>query len=128
MLSTAGDGPKTRLQNILMQLRKVCNHPYLFPGAERGPPWKEGEHLVQKSGKLIVLDKLLARLKVVGFSSFLTFQERGSRVLLFCQMTKVLDILEDYIIMRKFEYCRIDGNTDHADRASQIDEYNAPGN
>jgi SNF2 family DNA or RNA helicase len=37
----AGMGPKTRLQNILMQLRKVCNHPYLFPGAET-PPFIEG--------------------------------------------------------------------------------------
>lgn len=54
-------------------------------------------------------------------------KERGSRVLLFCQMTKVLDILEDYLILRKYEYCRIDGSTEHADRTSQIDEYNAEG-
>eukprot|EP01126_Amoeba_proteus_P048883 TRINITY_DN5672_c0_g1_i9.p1 TRINITY_DN5672_c0_g1~~TRINITY_DN5672_c0_g1_i9.p1 ORF type:complete len:843 (-),score=238.21 TRINITY_DN5672_c0_g1_i9:181-2709(-) len=112
----SGNGPKTRLQNILMQLRKVCNHPYLFPGAEPGPPFTEGEHLVQNCGKLVVLDKLLASLK-----------KRGNRVLLFCQMTKALDILEDYLIFRKFSYCRLDGSTDHADRTSQIDEYNAAG-
>lgn len=38
------NGAKTRLQNILMQLRKVCNHPYLFPGAEPGPPYIEGTY------------------------------------------------------------------------------------
>jgi SNF2 family DNA or RNA helicase len=47
------------LHNIIMQLRKVCNHPYLFRGVEQGPPFAEGEHLVQASGKLVVLDKLL---------------------------------------------------------------------
>jgi len=66
-----------------MQLRKVCNHPYLFKGAEPGPPYIEGEHLVTNSGKMVLLDKLLARLK-----------KDGSRVLLFSQMTRVLDILE----------------------------------
>jgi hypothetical protein len=42
-------------------------------------------------------------------------------------MTKVLDILEDYLILRKYEYCRIDGSTEHSDRSTQIDEYNAEG-
>lgn len=82
---------------------------------------------MHKSGKLVVLDKLLARLKVQINITELISKERGNRVLLFCQMTKVLDILEDYLIMRKYEYCRIDGSTEHADRASQIDDYNAPG-
>ncbi|CAI5726104.1 unnamed protein product [Hyaloperonospora brassicae] len=36
---------RVRLLNILMQLRKVCNHPYLFEGAEPGPPYQEGPHL-----------------------------------------------------------------------------------
>jgi len=39
--------------------RKVCNHPYLFEGAEEGPPYITGEHLVQHSGKMVMLDKLL---------------------------------------------------------------------
>jgi hypothetical protein len=41
----------------------VVNHPYLFTGAEPGPPFTEGEHLVENSGKLVFLDRLLRRLK-----------------------------------------------------------------
>ncbi|GMF00584.1 unnamed protein product [Ambrosiozyma monospora] len=54
---------KTRLLNIVMQLRKCCNHPYLFDGAEPGPPYTTDEHLVYNSKKMRVLDKLLKRLK-----------------------------------------------------------------
>merc|ERR1719431_2495293 len=49
-----------------------------------------------------------------------------SRVLIFSQMTRVLDILEDYCFWRGYSYCRIDGQTNHDDRQRQIDEYNAP--
>ncbi|KAF3193014.1 hypothetical protein TWF225_010872 [Orbilia oligospora] len=107
---------KTRLLNIVMQLRKCCNHPYLFDGAEPGPPYTTDEHLVFNSGKMVVLDKLLKRM-----------QEKGSRVLIFSQMSRVLDILEDYCMFREFKYNRIDGSTAHEDRISAIDEYNKPG-
>lgn len=107
---------KMRLLNIVMQLRKCCNHPYLFDGAEPGPPYTTDEHLVFNAGKMQVLDKLLARLKA-----------NGSRVLLFSQMSRVLDILEDYCAFRGYEYCRIDGQTAHEDRIEAIDEYNRPG-
>jgi SWI/SNF-related matrix-associated actin-dependent regulator of chromatin subfamily A member 5 len=106
---------KTRLLNIVMQLRKCCNHPYLFDGAEPGPPYTNDEHLVFNAGKMIVLDKLLKKLK-----------SQGSRVLIFSQMSRLLDILEDYCYLRDYEYCRIDGSTDHEDRVSAIDEYNSP--
>lgn len=106
---------KTRLLNIAMQLRKCCNHPYLFDGAEPGPPYTNGEHLVYNCGKMLVLDRLLKRVK-----------EQGSRVLIFSQMSRMLDILEDYATMRKWKYCRIDGQTDHADRIRAIDDYNDP--
>lgn len=106
---------KTRLLNIVMQLRKCCNHPYLFEGAEPGPPYTTDEHLVYNCGKMIILDKLLKRLK-----------EQGSRVLIFSQMSRLLDILEDYCMFREYEYCRIDGSTDHEDRIAAIDEYNKP--
>ena len=107
---------KTRLLNIVMQLRKCCNHPYLFEGAEPGPPYTTDEHLVYNSGKMAVLDKLLKRL-----------QTQGSRVLIFSQMSRLLDILEDYCVFRQFKYCRIDGGTAHEDRIAAIDEYNKPG-
>ncbi|GAA5937174.1 uncharacterized protein JCM15063_002831 [Sporobolomyces koalae] len=107
---------KTRLQNIVMQLRKCCNHPYLFDGAEPGPPFTTDEHLVEAAGKMMVLDKLLKAMKA-----------KGSRVLIFSQMSRVLDILEDYCLFREFKYCRLDGGTAHEDRMEQIDAYNQPG-
>ncbi|KAK9378888.1 SNF2 family N-terminal domain-containing protein [Kockiozyma suomiensis] len=107
---------KTRLLNIVMQLRKCCNHPYLFEGAEPGPPYTTDEHLIQNAAKMMMLDKLLKRLKA-----------QGSRVLIFSQMSRLLDILEDYCLFREYEYCRIDGSTAHEDRIAAIDEYNKPG-
>ncbi|KAG2134024.1 SNF2 family N-terminal domain-containing protein [Suillus bovinus] len=107
---------KTRLMNMVMQLRKVTCHPYLFDGAEPGPPYTTDEHLIQNSGKMIILDKLLK-----------SMNEKGSRVLIFSQMSRVLDILEDYCLFRGFKYCRIDGSTAHDDRIVAIDEYNKPG-
>ncbi|CDF88600.1 BN860_14048g1_1 [Zygosaccharomyces bailii CLIB 213] len=106
---------KTRLLNIVMQLRKCCNHPYLFEGAEPGPPYTTDEHLVYNAGKMIVLDKLLKKLKA-----------KGSRVLIFSQMSRLLDILEDYCYLRDYEYCRIDGSTTHEDRIEAIDDFNKP--
>ena len=81
---------RTALLNIVMQLRKCAGHPYLFPGIEDRSLPPLGEHLVESSGKMVLLDKLLKRL-----------QEKGHRVLLFTQMTRLLDILEDYLVMRQ---------------------------
>ncbi|POS77530.1 chromatin remodelling factor 4-1 [Diaporthe helianthi] len=106
---------KTRLLNIVMQLRKCCNHPYLFEGAEPGPPYTTDEHLVYNAGKMLVLDKLLKRMRA-----------QGSRVLIFSQMSRLLDILEDYCVFREYKYCRIDGSTAHEDRIAAIDDYNKP--
>merc|ERR1712238_257629 len=108
-------GSRTAILNIVMQLRKCAGHPYLFPGAEDRTLPPLGEHLVESCGKMVLLDKLLKRLK-----------ERGSRVLLFTQMTRILDIIQDYVVMRRFQYCRIDGNTTYDVRENYIDEYNAP--
>ncbi|KAH7616623.1 hypothetical protein Ndes2526B_g08720 [Nannochloris sp. 'desiccata'] len=116
MEAVTGGADRSRLLNIVMQLRKCCNHPYLFQGAEPGPPYLAGEHLVENSGKMVLLDKLLPKLK-----------SRGSRVLIFSQMTRMIDILEDYCMYRGYGYCRIDGNTSGDDRESQIDDYNSEG-
>ncbi|XP_052277512.1 LOW QUALITY PROTEIN: SWI/SNF-related matrix-associated actin-dependent regulator of chromatin subfamily A member 5-like [Dreissena polymorpha] len=115
IVNGAGKSDKMRLLNILMQLRKCCNHPYLFDGAEPGPPYTTDKHLVDNCGKMCILDKLLPRLQI-----------EGSRVLIFSQMTRMLDILEDYCYWRNFNYCRLDGQTAHAERQISIDEYNAP--
>ena len=115
-LNKLGGPERNRLLNVLMQLRKVCNHPYLFDGAEPGPPYSDGPHLWENAGKMQVLNKLLPKLK-----------SKGSRVLIFCQMTRMLDILEDYMRHLQFDYCRIDGNTEGEVRDSQINEFNAEG-
>lgn len=73
VLNSAGKMDKMRLLNILMQLRKCCNHPYLFDGAEPGPPYTTDEHIVSNSGKMVVLDKLLAKLKEQGELQICTF-------------------------------------------------------
>ncbi|XP_038874770.1 ISWI chromatin-remodeling complex ATPase CHR11 isoform X2 [Benincasa hispida] len=109
-------GERKRLLNIAMQLRKCCNHPYLFQGAEPGPPYTTGDHLITSAGKMVLLDKLLPKLK-----------ERDSRVLIFSQMTRLLDILEDYLMFRGYYYCRIDGNTGGEDRDASIEAFNRPG-
>ncbi|KAG5559938.1 hypothetical protein RHGRI_003285 [Rhododendron griersonianum] len=109
-------GERKRLLNIAMQLRKCCNHPYLFQGAEPGPPYTTGDHLITNAGKMVLLDKLLPKLK-----------ERDSRVLIFSQMTRLLDILEDYLLFRGYLYCRIDGNTGGDDRDASIEAFNKPG-
>jgi SWI/SNF-related matrix-associated actin-dependent regulator of chromatin subfamily A member 5 len=99
---------------------------------EPGPPFTTDEHLIDNAGKMMILDKLLKSMKA-----------KGSRVLIFSQMSRVLDILEDYCQFRGHrewsplvkaevayavsEYCRIDGNTAHEDRIAAIDDYNAPG-
>ncbi|XP_057187243.1 SWI/SNF-related matrix-associated actin-dependent regulator of chromatin subfamily A member 5 [Triplophysa rosa] len=115
ILNSAGKMDKMRLLNVLMQLRKCCNHPYLFDGAEPGPPYTTDLHLVVNGGKMVVLDKLLPKLK-----------EQGSRVLIFSQMTRVLDILEDYCMWRNHNYCRLDGQTPHEERQISINAFNEP--
>eukprot|EP00635_Sarcinochrysidales_sp_CCMP3193_P013369 CAMPEP_0118900094 /NCGR_PEP_ID=MMETSP1166-20130328/6361_1 /TAXON_ID=1104430 /ORGANISM="Chrysoreinhardia sp, Strain CCMP3193" /LENGTH=1283 /DNA_ID=CAMNT_0006839229 /DNA_START=441 /DNA_END=4288 /DNA_ORIENTATION=+ len=114
--AAAGGASRTAVLNLAMQLRKCCNHPYLFPHVEDRTLPPLGRHLIDNCGKLVLLDKLLVRLK-----------EKGHRVLIFSQMTRVLDILEDYMAMRQYSYCRIDGKTPHDLREAQIDQYNAAG-
>lgn len=115
VINGAGRVEKMRLLNVLMQLRKCCNHPYLFDGAEPGPPYTTDQHLLNNCMKMNVLDKLLAKLKA-----------QGSRVLIFSQMTRMLDILEDYAWWRQYNYCRLDGQTEHSLRGQMIDEFNKP--
>ncbi|XP_012716707.2 chromodomain-helicase-DNA-binding protein 1-like isoform X1 [Fundulus heteroclitus] len=91
-------GSKNGLLNILMNLRKCVDHPYLFDGVEP-EPFQIGEHLVEASGKLCLLDSILAFL-----------QKGGHRVLLFSQMKRMLDILQDYMEYRGYSYERLDGS------------------
>ncbi|XP_044054657.1 chromodomain-helicase-DNA-binding protein 1-like isoform X1 [Siniperca chuatsi] len=91
-------GNKNQLLNILMNLRKCVDHPYLFDGVEP-EPFEMGEHLVEASGKLCLLDSMLTYL-----------HKGGHRILLFSQMTRMLDILQDYMEYRGYSYERLDGS------------------
>jgi SNF2 family DNA or RNA helicase len=110
------DGPS--LNNLAMQLRKCCNHVFLLNGVEaefrqmHGDGISEADFLVMGSGKLILLDKLLPRLK-----------EEGHRVLLFSQFKIMLDILEDYLKARGMHFERIDGSITGRKRQQAIDRF-----
>ncbi|PAA57621.1 hypothetical protein BOX15_Mlig011029g2 [Macrostomum lignano] len=105
-------GNKTRLLNIQMQLRKCINHPYLFDGVEP-EPFQPGEHLVTASAKLILIDRLLKYLKA-----------NGHKVLMFSQMTHMLDILQDYLTYRGFTYERLDGSVRGEERFLAVKNFN----
>mmetsp|Transcript_12809 Transcript_12809/g.21980 ORF Transcript_12809/g.21980 Transcript_12809/m.21980 type:complete len:1939 (+) Transcript_12809:3717-9533(+) len=109
--SSAGDWKK--LQSLMMQLRKCCNHPYLFPNAEPNFTGETREDLVQASGKLMILDRLLKRL-----------YERGHRVVIFSQFTATLNILSDFCNLRGYKFSRLDGSTNRVQRAIDIMQYN----
>uniref|UniRef100_A0A8C8S8S3 Chromodomain-helicase-DNA-binding protein 1-like n=1 Tax=Pelusios castaneus TaxID=367368 RepID=A0A8C8S8S3_9SAUR len=104
-------GKKVKLQNVLIQLRKCVAHPYLFSGVEP-EPFEVGDHLIDASGKLCLLDKLL---------SFL--YAGGHRVLLFSQMTQMLDILQDYMDYRGYSYERLDGSVRGEERHLAIKNF-----
>ncbi|XP_068650409.1 probable helicase CHR10 isoform X4 [Aristolochia californica] len=102
---SSGASSHQSLQNIVIQLRKACSHPYIFNGIEP-EPYKEGEHIVEASGKLVVLDQLLKKLHAAGH-----------RVLLFAQMTH---ILQDFLELRGHTYERLDGSIRAEERFAAI--------
>jgi len=119
-----GSGDWKRLQSLLMQLRKCCNHPFLFPNAEaavqvaaqkNGESWdgRCNESIVDASGKMRTLDILLRRLKL-----------KGHRVVIFSQFTRMLDIIDDYLNMRGYAFARLDGSTNRVQRMIHIQEFN----
>ncbi|XP_064456046.1 lymphoid-specific helicase-like [Ornithodoros turicata] len=100
-------------RNLLMDLRKICSHPYLLRCPLEDGLIPRDEALVQASGKLRLLDAMLLQLR-----------KRGHKVLLFSQMTRMLDLLEEYCALRNFQYCRLDGDTRSEDRIDQIRSFN----
>ncbi|OAE35962.1 hypothetical protein AXG93_93s1000 [Marchantia polymorpha subsp. ruderalis] len=127
--STSSD--VSSLRNVAMELRKVCNHPFLCDGfkedyaskhgASRRMCGKDGKNVIstqnplqEASGKMILVDKLLPMLKGMG-----------RRVLIFSKFTMMLDLLEDYLLSKAYTYERIDGNIRGSDRQAAIDRYSA---
>nr|XP_019961662.1 PREDICTED: chromodomain-helicase-DNA-binding protein 4-like isoform X2 [Paralichthys olivaceus] len=120
-LNTKGGGNQVSLLNVVMDLKKCCNHPYLFPAAAMEAPkmpngMYDGSALVKGAGKLTLLQKMMRKLK-----------NGGHRVLIFSQMTKMLDLLEDFLENEGYKYERIDGGITGGMRQEAIDRFNAPG-
>ncbi|KAL5438051.1 hypothetical protein PMIN07_005582 [Paraphaeosphaeria minitans] len=121
-LNEGGQGQKQSLLNIVMELKKASNHALLFPNAE-SKFLKEGaskdetlKTIVTTSGKMMLLDRLLTKLKA-----------DGHRVLIFSQMVHMLDILTDYMRLRNYQFQRLDGTVPSSDRKIAIDHFNTPG-
>ena len=120
-LNQGAKGQKQSLLNIVMELKKASNHPFMFPSAEERlvPEGARREEvlraLVTSSGKMMLLDQLLTKLK-----------RDGHRVLIFSQMVRMLDILGDYMEYRGHAYQRLDGTIAAAPRRIAIDHFNAP--
>ncbi|KAF8575918.1 hypothetical protein K439DRAFT_1640966 [Ramaria rubella] len=108
----------TGLTNELMQFRKICQHPFLFEQVEDeiNPGGFINDKLVRSSGKFELLSRILPKL-------FAT----GHRVLIFFQMTKVMDIMEDFMKWMNWEYLRLDGGTKTDERAEHVKRWNTPG-
>merc|ERR1711962_1492838 len=118
-LSKGSKGSAVSLCNIVVELKKCCNHAYLTkpPDDREAGVTKEEqlERLLRGSGKVLLLDKLLVRLK-----------ETGHRVLIFSQMVRMLDVLSEYMEIRRFPFQRLDGGIKGDTRKNAIDHFNAP--
>ncbi|XP_065360102.1 ATP-dependent helicase brm isoform X2 [Calliphora vicina] len=116
-----GKGGAKALMNTIVQLRKLCNHPFMFQHIEEKFSEHTGVHgmvsgpdLYRVSGKFELLDRILPKLKA-----------SNHRVLLFCQMTQCMTIIEDYLGWRQFGYLRLDGTTKAEDRGELLRKFNA---
>ncbi|KAH8742100.1 SNF2 family N-terminal domain-containing protein [Cryptosporidium ryanae] len=119
-LSKNTGGTKTSLQNICMELKKVCNHPFLIHRPDLDPhngiTLASMQHqLIYSCGKLCLLDKLLFRLK-----------EKGSRVLIFSQMVMMLNIISEFLVFRGYKHQRLDGTMGKELRRKAMDHFNLP--
>ena len=70
------------------------------------------ENMIYDSGKMAVLDKLLAQLR-----------REGHRVLVYSQMTRMIDILEEFMGYRRYKFIRLDGSSRISDRRDMVDDF-----
>ncbi|XP_032682123.1 lymphoid-specific helicase-like [Odontomachus brunneus] len=102
------------LLNTMVMYKKIVNHPYLVhcPLDSVGLP-KVDEDLIRSSGKLLVLDAMLAKLKA-----------QGHKVLLFSTMVMILNMIEHYLSLREYQYVRLDGSDKIETRQKNINIFN----
>jgi ATP-dependent helicase STH1/SNF2 len=112
-----GSGSTKGLNNKLMQLRKVCNHPFVFEEVENliDPSHSSSDLLWRTAGKFELLDRIIPK-----------FQKTGHRILIFFQMTQIMDIMEDFLRFRDIRYLRLDGSTKADERTELLQKFNAP--
>ncbi|TGO28016.1 hypothetical protein BPAE_0033g00180 [Botrytis paeoniae] len=115
-----GKGGKTGargLSNMIMQLRKLCNHPFVFREVEdqMNPTGYINDSLWRSAGKFELLDRILPK-----------YQATGHRVLMFFQMTAIMDIMGEFLDYRGIKFMRLDGTTKSDDRSLLLKEFNAP--
>jgi hypothetical protein len=139
-------GNVLKLMNIQMELRKCCNHPFLINGVEikemedvelqleeeaansrtssiirtkllfdqqEFEKRRMEQRLIPSSGKMVLLDKLLPKLL-----------KEGHKVLIFSQMVKMIDLIEEYCEYRMYSCYRLDGRISGNDRQRAIDKFN----
>ncbi|RLV95746.1 Transcription regulatory protein SNF2 [Spathaspora sp. JA1] len=103
--------------NQIMQLRKICNHPFVYEEVENmiNPTVETNDQIWRVAGKFELLDKVLPK-----------FKRTGHKVLIFFQMTQIMDIMEDFLRYRHMKYMRLDGGTKADDRTELLKLFNAP--
>merc|ERR1712241_176295 len=113
-------GSTVSFVNIVMELKKCCNHGYLVkpPDDREAGSTREQrlEKILRGSGKMLLIDKLLCKLK-----------ETGHRVLIFSQMVRMLDVISEYLEIRRFPFQRLDGSIKGEVRRNAIEHFNAEG-
>merc|ERR1711971_191178 len=119
-LTKGNKGSTVSFINIVVELKKCCNHGYLTKPPDDSVLDNQTrdsrlQSLLRGSGKLLLLDKLLVRLK-----------ETGHRVLIFSQMVRMLDVLSEYLEIRRFPFQRLDGGIKGDIRKNAIEHFNAP--
>ncbi|KAG4932033.1 hypothetical protein JHK87_046035 [Glycine soja] len=119
-LGSIGNSKARSVHNSVMELRNICNHPYLSQlHAEEVDNFIPKHYLppiIRLCGKLEMLDRLLPKLKATDH-----------RVLFFSTMTRLLDVMEEYLTLKQYRYLRLDGHTSGGDRGALIDLFNQPG-
>ncbi|KAJ7527479.1 hypothetical protein O6H91_16G056700 [Diphasiastrum complanatum] len=118
-MGSIGQSKGRSVHNTVMELRNICNHPYLSQlhteEAEALLPAHYLPPMVRLCGKLEMLDRILPKLEA-----------SNHKVLLFSTMTRLLDVMEDYLAWKGYRYLRLDGHTSGSERGTLIEQFNAP--